>query len=221
MAAEKAVEAVKDGMIVGLGTGSTALFAIQRLGERIKEGLKIEAVATSVRSEQLAREAGISLRPFAGMEAIDISIDGADEVDKKNNLIKGGGGALLREKLIAFNTKYYIIIVDESKLVDRLGAFPLPVEVLPFGAELTLQQLKKISGEARFRQVGGKNFATDNGHFIVDLPLFPINDPEETNNRLRNVTGVLETGLFLHHLVSAVYVGTKDGQVREIENEKQ
>lgn len=221
IAAEKAVEEVKDGMIVGLGTGSTAFFAIQRLGERIKEGLKIEAVATSVRSEQLARNAGIPLRSFAGMKVIDIAIDGADEVDKDNNLLKGGGGALLREKLIAFNTKHYIIIVDETKLVAQLGAFPLPVEVLPFGAELTLQKLKKISSEAKFRQASGKNFVTDNGHFIVDLPFFPINNPEEMNDLLHDVTGVLETGLFPHKLVSTVFVGTKEGEVKRIENRKQ
>src|SRR5690242_8882833 len=131
LAAEKAVEEVKDNTVVGLGTGSTAYWAIQKLGERVKEGLHIRAVATSQQSEDLAKELGIPIVPFSDIESIDLTIDGADEVDKHKNLIKGGGGALLREKIVAYHTKKYIVIVDENKLVTHLGKFPLPVEVLP------------------------------------------------------------------------------------------
>ena len=141
MAAEKAVEYVRDGMTVGLGTGSTAYWAIRKIGERVKEGLTIKAAATSVSSEKLARELGIPLIPFAEIEAIDLTIDGADEVDGDWNLIKGGGGALLREKIVAAASKTFIVVVDESKPVSRLGAFPLPVELVPFGHEMTLRKL--------------------------------------------------------------------------------
>ena len=137
LAGEKAAEYVKDGMIVGLGTGSTAYYAIQKIGELVKQGLKIKAVATSTSSEQLARELGINLVTFAEVDSIDLTIDGADEVDPHWNLIKGGGGALLREKIVAAASKQLIVIVDESKVVAQLGKFPLPVEVVPFGFEQT------------------------------------------------------------------------------------
>lgn len=211
-AAEKAVEAIEDGMIVGLGTGSTALFAIQKIGERVKEGLRIGAVATSLDTEKMARELNIPLVSFAAVSTIDISIDGADEVDKNKNLIKGGGGALLREKMVAYHSKTYLVIVDESKLVDTLGKFPLPVEVLPFAAELTIKKLQEF-GQARLRQAEGKNFVTDNGNFIVDLDAYPIADPQNLDILLRQIPGVLETGLFSHTLVAHVLVGTNSGVV--------
>lgn len=214
-AAEKAVEAIEDGMTVGLGTGSTALFAIQKIGERVREGLRIGAVATSLDTEKMARELNIPLVSFAAVSTIDISIDGADEVDKNKNLIKGGGGALLREKMVAYHSKIYLVIVDESKLVDTLGKFPLPVEVLPFAAELTLKKLQEF-GEARIRQAEGKSFTTDNGNFIVDLDAYPITDPQNLDNRLRQIPGVLETGLFSHTLVTHVLVGTKAGEVNTL-----
>src|ERR1700754_96387 len=129
IAAGKAIEYIKGGMTLGLGTGSTAYWAIQGIGEMVKNGLSVKAVATSVQSETLARELNIPIIPFSEVDRLDITIDGADEVDKELNLIKGGGGALLREKIVAAVTKFYIIIVDESKLVEHLGKFPLPVEV--------------------------------------------------------------------------------------------
>lgn len=214
-AAEKAVEHIQDGMVVGLGTGSTAYFAIQKIGERIKEGLRIGAVATSLDTEKMARELNIPIVSFAAVSAIDISIDGADEVDKSKNLIKGGGGALLREKMVAFHSTTYLVIVDETKLVDRLGKFPLPVEVLPFAAELTLNKLREF-GKATFRQSEGRNFITDNGNFIADLDAFPIEDPQNLDTRLRQIPGVLETGLFSHTLVTHVLVGTKTGEVNTL-----
>lgn len=214
LAAEKAVECVKDNMVVGLGTGSTAYWAIQKIGERIKEGLQIGAVATSTETEKLAREAGIPMLPFADIAAIDITIDGADEVDRNNNLVKGGGGALLREKLIAYHSKTYLIIVDESKLVERLGAFPLPVEILPFGQELTMKQLNKICSKAAIRQQNGLAFVTNNGNLIADLHFGAIANPGQLNEALRRIPGVLETGLFLHDMVNAVIVATKNGEIQ-------
>src|SRR5258708_15741 len=148
IAAGKAVEHIRNGMTLGLGTGSTAYWAIQGIGEQVKNGLSVRAIATSMQSEALARELNIPIVPFAEIDHIDITIDGADEVDQQLNLIKGGGGALLREKIVASATKFYIIIVDESKLVVHLGKFPLPVEVTPFGWELTMRRLEEFGGGA-------------------------------------------------------------------------
>jgi ribose 5-phosphate isomerase A len=214
LAAEKAVEAIKDNMIVGLGTGSTAYWAIQKIGERVKEGLQIGAVATSRNTEEMARELGIPILPFADVESIDVTIDGADEVDQQRNLIKGGGGALLREKLIAFNSKQYFIIVDETKLVDQLGRFPLPVEILPFAMELTLRQLQKKCSKVEIRQKDGKPYVTDNGNLIADVHAYPITNPMQFNEELHQIPGVLETGLFPHTWVTSVIVGTKSGEIK-------
>lgn len=212
LAAEKAVETVKDGMTVGLGTGTTAYWAIQKIAERAKEGLRIQAVATSLDTERLAKELGIPLVSFSAVETIDLTIDGADEVDKDKNLLKGGGGALLREKIVAYHSKQYLVVVDESKRVDQLGRFPLPLEILPFAMELTLSQLRRF-GEANMRQKDGSIFRTDNGNFIADLQCYPINDPQGLDSQLRQIPGVLETGLFSHTLVSNVIIGKKNGDV--------
>src|ERR1700742_4249667 len=142
IAAGKAIGYIKDGMTLGLGTGSTAYWAIQGIGEMVKNGLSVRAVATSVQSENIARELQIPIVPFAEIDRLDITIDGADEVDQQLNLVKGGGGALLREKIVASATRFYIIIVDESKLVTQLGKFPLPVEIAPFAWELTRRRLQ-------------------------------------------------------------------------------
>jgi ribose 5-phosphate isomerase A len=152
LAGEKAVEYVKDGMAVGLGTGSTAYWAIRALGEKVKQGLNIKAIATSRESEQLARELNIPIVSFAKVSRLDITIDGADEVDKNFNLIKGGGGALLREKIVASGTNHYIIIVDENKCVNTLGKFPLPVEIVQYGWEWTFSALKKFGCTPVFRK---------------------------------------------------------------------
>lgn len=171
VAAEKAVEYVADGMTVGLGTGSTTAYAIHKLGEMVKQGLKIKAVATSTRSETLAKELGIQLVAFADIDQIDLTIDGADEVDPEWNLIKGGGGALLREKIVAAASRRLIIIVDESKVVQRLGLFPLPVEVVPFGWELTMRKLADLGYNPRLRTENGKPYVTDNGNYILTAEL--------------------------------------------------
>src|SRR6478672_3863245 len=180
-AAYQAVEAVKAGMVVGLGTGTTAYFAIEKLGERVRDGLLVKAVCSSAATEDLARKAGIEIIAFSAISSIDLYIDGADEVDGKFNLMKGGGGALVREKIVAFNSKQFIVIVDSSKPVKTLGGFPLPVEVVPFAVNLTIQHLEKLGGKAVLRQKEGKTFVSDNGNFIVDVQLAKIENPVAMN----------------------------------------
>ena len=214
-AAERAVAAIKDGMVVGLGTGSTAYWAIRKIAEKVEQGLQTKAVATSVQTERLARELQIPLADFSRLQAIDVAIDGADEVDKTGNLIKGGGGALLREKIVALNSKKFLVIVDESKLVDTLGKFPLPVEIVPFAAALTLQQLRKLGLDPVIRKAEKENFITDNGNLIADCHRYPIDDPAGLNTQLHAIAGVVETGLFVHTMVSTVIVGFQDGSTKE------
>lgn len=218
IAAEKAVSFIEDGMTIGLGTGTTAYWAIQKIAERVQEGLNIKAVASSVQSEDMAKNLGISIIPFSSIDTIDLTIDGADEVDLKKNLIKGGGGALLREKIIAYNSQQFYVIVDESKKVNVLGHFPLPVEIAPFAFELTLQQLKKMDCEVTLRIKDGNIFETDNGNFIADCQFNKIPDPDGLNTLLNSLPGVLETGLFVHTMVHSVIVGYTSGQVEVINN---
>lgn len=213
LAAEKAVEWIKDDMVVGLGTGSTTFWAIQKLGERLKDGLRVKAVATSENTEQLARERNIPIVSFGEIQGIDVTIDGADEVDQNGNLIKGGGGALLREKIVAYHTRTYLIVVDESKLVAQLGKFPLPVEIVPFAADLTMRTLEGHFGPVKIRQADGKNFITDNGNWIADLSCFPITNPQKMNEELHAIPGVVETGLFLKRRVNYVIVGNTGGEI--------
>src|SRR5882724_5418685 len=218
IAAEKALEYIQDGMILGLGTGSTAYWAILGIGEMVKKGLKVRAVATSVQSETLAREAGIPIVPFSEIDHIDLTIDGADEVDESLNLIKGGGGALLREKIVAAATKFYIIIVDEGKRVRHLGKFPLPVEIVPFGWELTRHQLAKLGCPMRLRTldksegrvVDDKTFLTDNGHYIMDCFFGSIADPGLLHEQVNAIPGVMDNGLFIN-MADLVITGSADG----------
>lgn len=215
IAAERAVDYIKDGMIVGLGTGSTAYWAIKKIGAKVMEGLKIKAIATSKRSEELARELGIDLASFSEIDNIDITIDGADEVDGKLNLIKGGGGALLREKIVASASKKLIIVVDESKLVDKLGAFPLPVEVVRFGSEMTIGKLKAFGCETKLRQADDKPYITDNGNYIVDCYFDGIDNPKELHDGINQIPGVVDNGLFIN-MASKVIVGYDNGSLREM-----
>lgn len=215
-AAEKAAEAIQNGMIVGLGTGSTASFAIEALGARVKRGLQIKAVASSLASERRAQELGIAMAAFNQFTKIDVTIDGADEVDRQHNLIKGGGGALLREKILAYNSKLFMVVVDESKLVSSLGRFPLPVEIVPFAAELTQHQLSSLGCGVTIRQRQGKPFITENGNLIADCSFNQIGDPEKLNNLIQLIPGVVDCGLFLHDKVSKVIVGYKNGSVQEL-----
>ncbi|HVY76157.1 MAG TPA: ribose-5-phosphate isomerase RpiA [Puia sp.] len=218
LAAEKAVEFLKDGMTVGLGTGSTAWWAIEKIGEKVKkEGWKIRAIATSLRSEAQARSLGIPIYGFDEIDEIDITIDGADEADSKLYLIKGGGGALLREKIVATNSRQMIVVADDSKYVKTLGKFPLPVEVVLFGWEKTFQKLKALGCEPKQRidKDSGKPYLTDNGNYIVDCSFGSIPDPVALHERINAITGVVDNGLFVN-IASKLVLGYADGKVKVI-----
>ena len=214
LAGERAADLVEDGMIVGLGTGSTAFFAIRKLGERVREGLRIRGIPTSELSRIQAEREGIPLIDFADTARIDLTIDGADEIDPAFNLIKGGGGALLREKLVATASLREIIVADESKLKDRLGGFPLPVEVVPFGWQFVRLQIEALGCRASLRVLQNTAFVTDNGNHIVDCAFGAIEDPADLERRIVAICGVVESGLFTglaHHIV----IGKADGTLEE------
>ncbi len=213
IAAEQAATYAKNGMVVGLGTGSTVYYAIQKLGELVKNGLQIVTVSSSLQSEKIASELNIPVTGFDEIGKIDLYIDGADEVDANHFLIKGGGGALLREKILAFNSKRYVVVVDESKLVQQLGKFPLPVEIVQFAVPFTLQHLRDLGAEVKLRQKDGTTYITDNGNLIADCSFQAIPDPAALNQYLHQIPGVVETGIFLNSVVSEVLVGKKDGSV--------
>jgi ribose 5-phosphate isomerase A len=217
IAAEHAVESVKNGMTVGIGTGSTSAFAIEALGRKVQQGLSIKAVASSIRSEEAAKNVNIKLIPFSGVGTIDIYIDGADEVDKDLNLIKGGGGALLREKILAFNSKEFLVIVDDSKLVEHLGKFLLPVEIIPFAMELTLKQLQKLGCSTAIRQENNKPYITDNNNLIIDCNFKKIEQVDQLHQSINAIPGVVENGLFTKSIVSKIIVGYENGEVKVIE----
>ncbi len=206
MVGEKAaIEFIKDGMIVGLGTGSTVYYTIVKIAEQIKSGLQIQGVATSLQTEILAKKLGIPLLRIEEVEKIDLAIDGADEVDSQFNAIKGGGGALLREKVIANAADIFVVVADSKKVVSTLGSFPLPVEVVPFGAELTERQIQKLGCTTSFRQKEDTIFVTDNGNYIIDCFFSSIQNPKELQIELNQIPGVAENGLFvdrIHHLVT-------------------
>lgn len=216
IAGEKAAEYVKDGMIVGLGTGSTAYWAVKKVGEMVADGLNIRAVPTSEETRSLAEELNIPLVSLADVNYIDLTIDGADEVDSDLNLIKGGGGALVREKIVAYHSKKLIIIVDDSKLVDKLGAFPLPVEVVHFGADKTLINLEKFDCQPKLRKKEGELFNTDNYNYIIDCNFEVIENPKDLNNKLNELPGVVETGLFVD-MTDKVIVGNNQGELKILE----
>ena len=203
LAAESAVARVADGMVVGLGTGSTAEHVLDVLAARIREGLRITAVPTSERIAARARELEI---PLAVDVATDIVIDGADEVDPRTlDLIKGRGGALLREKIVAQASALFLVVVDESKLVPRLGAGPLPVEVIPFGWQATARRLRGLGCELQRR-----DFTTDSGNYILDCVFGPLEKPEALAARIDGIAGVVEHGLFIG-MTSEVHVGRSSG----------
>ena len=215
-AGEKAAAFIRPGMIVGLGTGSTAYWAIQKIGALVKDGLDIQAIATSEASAALARELKIPLTTFAETQRIDIDIDGADEVSENLDVIKGGGGALLREKIVAYHSKQLIIIADEHKYVPTLGRFPLAVEVIPFGWEATGSKLQSLGCRPLLRAKGEEIFITDNGNYIIDCSFGTIKEPQLINDALHNILGVVETGLFVQ-MADKVVLGYEDGstEVRE------
>ena len=194
---EKAVEYIRDGMVVGLGTGSTVYYTIMKLGQLVKEGLTIQGIPTSVQTEELARKIGIPIGSFKEIDQIDIAIDGADEIDSNLNLVKGGGGALLREKIIAKAAKKFIVVATPSKLVEKLGVQRLPVEVVPFGAELTEKHLRELGGNPVLRIVDGIPFRTDNGNYIFDCSFSDLSQPIHLEKKLNLIPGVVENGLFI------------------------
>ena len=215
IAAEKAVETfVKDGMTVGLGTGSTAYYVILKVAELVKKGYKLKCVATSVASENLALENGIPIVDLNDVDHVDVTIDGADEVDPKMNLIKGLGGALLREKIVAAASVEEIIVVDESKLVEKIGTrCSLPVEVLPFGHLKTAYGLKRQGCEPVLRMKGSEPFVTDGGNLIYDCRFESgIDYLSFKESALDAIPGVVECGLFIN-MVRAVVIAHKDGSV--------
>ncbi len=208
---QAAVKYIEDGMIVGLGTGSTVRYLVDALGERVKnEGLNIIGVTTSNRTTEQATSLGITIKDLDEVDHVDLTIDGADEVDPNFFGIKGGGGALLWEKIVNNASTKNMWIVDESKLVDQLGDFGLPVEVIPFGASHVFSALEAKGYQPEWRMDGDQKYRTDEGNLIIDLRFGKIADPEQLANELIQMVGVVEHGLFLHR-VDTVIVGRQDG----------
>ena len=195
-AAEAAVEYVKDGMIVGLGTGSTTEFAVKKLGEKVRDGLAIRGLPTSDITKIQAEKEGIPLIDFSETMYIDLTIDGADEIDADLNMIKGGGAALLREKIVASASREVIIIVSSEKFVHQLGSFPLPVEVIPFGWQVIFKQLETLGGSPDLRLKQGQALRTDQGNYIIDCRFSQIIDAVQLEQLLNMIPGVVENGLF-------------------------
>jgi ribose 5-phosphate isomerase A len=215
-AARKSLEYVKDGMVVGLGTGSTATFAIHFLGEQVRDGLKIRGIPTSRASAELAQSLGIALTSFDEVDHTDVTIDGADEVAPGLALIKGGGGALLHEKIVAAASYRLVIVADEHKLVQRLGRFPLPVEVIPFAAGSVKRKLEALGANPVLRAgQDGSAFITDEGNHIFDCHYGEILDPAALAQTLKSITGLVEHGLFLGLASVAIVAGPAGARVIE------
>jgi ribose 5-phosphate isomerase A len=196
---------ITDGMLVGLGTGTTVAFLIPLLAARVAQGLSIQAVATSQETADTASHLGITVIPFDGSRTVDITLDGADEVDPELRLIKGGGGALLHEKLVAVSSCRNVVIADSTKLVTKLGKRPLPVEVVKFGWQRTLKEVKKIGCRPELRQSSdGKPFLTQEGNYIIDCSFDSITDPSSLAQEIKAVVGVIEHGLFLKTASEAI-----------------
>ncbi|MDT5156943.1 MAG: ribose 5-phosphate isomerase [Acidobacteriota bacterium] len=217
-AGERSVEFVEDGMTLGLGTGSTAYWVVERLGERVRvEGLRVRCVPTSRRTEEQARALGIPLVTFDEVQELDLAIDGADEIGPHLALIKGGGGALLREKLVAGAARRFIVVADASKRVETLGRFPLPVEVVPFAWEVTARRVGEVTNTepALRRDAAGEAFVTDNGNYILDCRCGEILDPERTERELKRLVGVVECGLFVGMCDLAIVATNEDVEIIE------
>jgi ribose 5-phosphate isomerase A len=216
IAGRAAAQLVRDGEVVGLGTGSTAYFAVVALGERVQKGLKITGIPTSVHTAGLARGLGIPLTTLDEHPELDITIDGADEVGPKLNLIKGGGGALLREKIIASASKKMVVVADSTKIVTVLGKFPLPVEIIDFARAVVEKKIAALGATIKLRSTSdGKPFVTDEGHHILDCSFGSINDPPTLARELSDIPGVVEHGLFIG-LAKLALVGRGDS-VEEVD----
>jgi len=214
VAARASLKYVREGQVVGLGTGSTATIAIRLLGELVRGGLKIRGIPTSIASRDLATQLGIPLTTFDEVQQIDVTIDGADEFDPALNLIKGGGGALLREKVVASATKQQVIVTDSSKQVQVLGKFPLPVEVIGFAEPLVAKEIADLGARVVQRKdSAGKPYLTDEGHHILDCHFGEIPDPPALARRLSDMPGIVEHGLFVG--MASVVLMAKAGEVEE------
>jgi ribose 5-phosphate isomerase A len=213
-AARASLKYVRDGQIVGLGTGSTANFAIRMLGDRVREGMKIRGIPSSIASRDLALQLGIPLITLDDAQQIDVTIDGADEFDPALNLIKGGGGAMLREKIVAFASRQLVIVTDSSKQVPVLGKFPLPVEVITFAEQLIAKRISDLGAKVIQRQdKSGKTYVTDESHHILDCHFGQIPDPAALARTLSDMPGIVEHGLFVG--MANVVVMAKSGSVEE------
>ena len=209
-AAERAVEFVQNGHLVGLGTGSTVRFVLLALGERVRAGLEITGVATSLETERMAREFGIPLRTLNEVEKLDLAIDGADEVDPRFNMIKGGGGALTREKLVACAADRRVIVIDEQKMVHTLGLrFPVPVEILPFAWAMASRHLAGLACVPNLRQRNNKTYETDNNNYILDCQFSGIGEVAQLEKAIKLLPGVVESGLFVG-LCDVLVIGFDD-----------
>lgn len=209
---KEAVKYVEDGMIVGLGTGSTVFYFVHALADRVKEGLNIQMVSTSIQTVELAKSLGLNIKELEEIAHIDLAVDGVDEIDKNFNAIKGGGAALFREKIVADIAKEVIWIYDESKDVEKLGKFNLPVEILPFGYSHTVRKLTEAGLNPVIRKKDGEILITDNHNYIADLHLGYGFDIEEVKQKLANIVGVVEHGLFLN-MCKLCIKGTPGGAV--------
>lgn len=202
---------VKSGMVVGLGSGSTASIAIKLLGEKVREGMNVVGISTSRDSEILGRSVGIEIAELKDHPVVDVTIDGADEVDPSLNLVKGLGGALVREKIVASATKLEIIVVDDSKLVEFIcQKAPLPVEIVRFAHQSTMRRLESLGCRPVLRKRDGEMFVTDNGNYIADCKFEKIDDPGAMESRINNIPGVVDNGLFVG-LAHKVIVASKEG----------
>jgi len=210
-AARASMQFVRDGNIVGLGSGSTAAYAVRFLAERVRAGLQIRGIPTSNQTRDLAASLAIPLATLDEFQQIDVTVDGADEVDPNLCLIKGGGAAFLREKIIASASRQLVIIVDSSKLVPVLGKFPLPVEVVPFAQALVTKEITALGASIRVRMdSAGKPFVTDEGHHILDCNFGQIPDPALLSRKLKDIPGVMEHGLFIG-MAKVVLIGRSSG----------
>ena len=209
-AGEAAVKFVQDGMILGLGTGSTAYYAINAVGELVKKGMQLKAVATSNATSRQASELGIPLLSIDEVSYIDLAIDGVDEIDPNFNAIKGGGGALFREKVVATLAKEVVWIMDDSKLVKEIGKFPLPVEVVPYGWKQVFHKMEELQFHPVVRRRENELFITDNGNYIIDLHLGVGFHLQQVVMELSNMIGIVEHGLFLN-MCKAIVVGDDEG----------
>lgn len=216
LAGEKACEWIEDGMVVGLGTGSTVYYTIEKLGQMVNNGLHITGVATSEETTKQAEKLGIPLKSLNDVTEIDVTIDGADEIDTNFQGIKGGGGALLREKMVASTSLKNIWVVSEEKLVRTLGKFPLPLEVIPFGWKQIERTLAKEQIQTNLRkQTNGEVYVTNNGNYILDIVNQSFTDAEMWQEKLAQIPGVVENGLFLDY-VDVIICGKANGETEII-----